>query len=323
MAKTTEGAIQSSPLQQKLRRLYIRFKKAGILWKIVLYILLIALGFVFLYPILYMLTNSFMNVDDLVNPTVQWLPTSFFFGNYEKALEVLQYGSTLLVSVFLVAISSVLQTASCALAGYAFARYEFRGKGLFLGLLLLVFLVPTQVMLVPKYLLFHNYGLLESPLALFVPAALGQGIKAPVFVLIFQQYFKSYPKSFDEAAQLDGAGRLRVFLRIAIPVCIPAFVVAFLFSFVWYWNETTQAGTLLGQGTVFGLQLRTLPMRLTTFVDEYNRLYPSSDGSTINKINESIRMAGTILTIAPLVALYCVLQRQFVEGIESSGITGE
>lgn len=260
MAKTTEGVVQSSPLQQKLRQLYIRFKKAGILWKIVLYILLIALGFVFLYPILYMLTNSFMGVDDLVNPTVQWLPTSFFLGNYEKALKVLQFGSTLLVSVFLVAISSCLQTASCALAGYAFARYDFRGKGLFLGLLLLVFLVPTQVMLVPKYLLFHNYGLLESPLALFVPAALGQGIKAPVFVLIFQQYFKSYPKSFDEAAQLDGAGRLRVFLRIAIPVCVPAFVVAFLFSFVWYWNETTQAGMLLGQGAIFGQQLRTLPM---------------------------------------------------------------
>ncbi|HHV50385.1 MAG TPA: carbohydrate ABC transporter permease [Clostridiales bacterium] len=294
-----------------------KLKKLKISKKIVLYALLMALGYVYIYPVLYMIVSSLMTMDDLVNPTVTWVPTEFFLGNYRKAVRVLHFGESLFTSVFLAFVSSLLQTLSCSLAGYAFARHNFPGKKFYFALMIGIFLIPSQVMTVPKYLLFDTYKLLNSELALFVPAAFGQGIKSTIFVLIFYQAFRSYPQSFDEAAQLDGAGRLKVFLKIAVPVCLPAFVIAFLFSFVWYWNETYQSSLLLGS------EIRTLPMRLNAFVQEYSRLYPTSDGSEINKINESIRMAGTILTIVPLLVLYSVLQKQFVEGIESSGITGE
>ena len=151
----------------------------------------------------------------------------------------------------------------------------------------------------------------------FLPALTGQGLKSAIFVLIFYQFFHSSPRSLDEAAQIDGAGKIKVFFQIALPMCTAAIVVAFLFSFVWYWNETYQSGIFYGQ------VIRTLPMRLQGFVDEYSRLYPASKTGDGNRINESIRMAGTLLTISPLVILYAFLQRQFVESIEKTGIIGE
>ena len=116
---------------------------------------------------------------------------------------------------------------------------------------------------------------------------------------------------------MDGANKLKIFLRIALPMAGPAIIVSLLFSFIWYWNETTQSGLF------FGSKIQTLPMRLQSFVDSYSRLYPITDGSTKNRINEAIRLAGTLLTISPLIVVYILLQKQFVEGLEHSGITGE
>jgi len=98
---------------------------------------------------------------------------------------------------------------------------------------------------------------------------------------------------------------------------IPAIVVSLLFSFVWYWNETYLSGLF------FGNAIQTLPMKLQSFVDAYSRMYPVSDASLANRLNEGIRMAATLITIIPLLILYALLQKQFVESIDRTGITGE
>jgi multiple sugar transport system permease protein len=124
------------------------------------------------------------------------------------------------------------------------------------------------------------------------------------------------PNALEEAAQLDGAGYVRVFTTIAIPMAVPAIIISFLFSFVWYWNETYLASLY------FGNELTTLPLQLKKFVATYQQLYANEE-TTGQSINEAINMAGTVLTILPLLVVYFLTQKWFVEGIDRSGITGE
>ncbi|SKA87856.1 carbohydrate ABC transporter membrane protein 2, CUT1 family [Clostridium sp. USBA 49] len=289
----------------------------SILKKIVVYALLAGIGFVYLYPLIYMIVTSLMGSSDLINPTVRWVPSKVYFGNFKISFKVLQADKALLTSIIMAGIPAIFQTASCAVIGYGFARFEFPLKKMWFILLIAAFIIPAQVTMIPKYILFDAYGMINTPLPSFLPAILGQGIKGSIFVLIFYQFFRSYPIVLDEAAEIDGASKFTTFFKIALPMSIPAIVVAFIFSFVWYWNETYLAGIF------YGKVIQTLPMRLQTFVDSYSRLYPTSDGSTVNRLNESIRMAGTLITIIPLIVMYLFLQKQFVESVDKAGITGE
>ena len=291
--------------KQRLKRL------AG---RLLTYFILIGIGVVFLHPILYMLVNSFKSVGDLVNPTIEWIPTKLYLGNYKAALDVLEYGKSMGVTIALVGVATICQTISCALAGYALARHDLPLKKLWIVMMILSFLTPSSITLIPKYLMFNTYGLIGNPLSVLLPAILGQGVNSAIIVLVFFNFFSRYPRSFDEAARLDGASGLTIFFKVAVPICIPAVIVSLLFSFVWIWNETYVSGLLLGNS------MRTLPMKLQSFVEEYSRL---QGAGAENKINESLQLAATILVIAPLMLLYVALQRHFIEGIESAGITGE
>lgn len=306
-------------------KLYLKLKRAilgsgkedGIAKRIVVYALLMGIGFVFLYPILFMIPNSIMDMEDLVNPTVSWIPTRIFVGNFAIAFKVLDASKALWISILMSILPAVFQTAVCAFVGYGFARFDFPLKKLWIFMLVIAFIVPAQVTLVPRYMMFDAYSMINTPLPSILPALLGQGIKGSIFVLIFFQFFRTYPKVLDEAAEIDGAGTFGIFFKIALPMAIPAIVVSFLFSFVWYWNETYLAGIF------FGRTIQTLPMKLQSFVASYTKMFPSSDGSTANRLNESIRMAGTLITIAPLLIMYLILQKQFVESVDKTGITGE
>ena len=284
--------------------------------KAVFYFLLVDIGFVYLYPILYMISTSLLPTSDLINPTVNWVPTYLDISNFVHVFQTLEYPRAFLNTVLLAGGASLLQTMSCSMAGYALARYRVPLKRFWILALLLVFIVPTSLILVPQYVLFNNYHLIGTLWSIMLPATLGQGIKSSLFILIFMQSFASYPRAYDEAAQLDGAGLLRVFFKIALPMARGAIVLSLLFSFVWYWNETAKAGMYLNGKFI------TLPLQL----EKFNTLYGSSAaaaGSVMNRLNERVEMAATLLVILPLVVLYLFLQKQFVKGIEEAGITGE
>ena len=282
---------------------------------LVRYAVLMGIGFIFLYPILYMVVNSFKSVEDLVNPAVEWLPTGFCFDNFLKAYKTLDFGNSFVNSVITSAIPAVFQTMACAVVGYGLARFPVPGKKLIVGLIVASFVVPAQITLIPRYLMFSNYNMLNTILPQILPALFGQGLKSSIFILVFQNFFRSYPLALDEAAYLDGAGILTVFFKVALPLARPAIVVTMLFSFVWYWNETTQAALL------FGTVIKTLPMKLGSFASSYTNLYGTTGSHST--VNEAISLAGTFLSILPLLVLYIILQKQFVESIEKVGITGE
>jgi multiple sugar transport system permease protein len=319
-------SLNQTSLKTKARNRMIKVKRFlfgigesdGFILKTVIYLLLIGIGFVFLYPVLYMLINSMMSLEDLVNTMVKWVPTSLHLENYKVAFEVLDYPKTLLQSFVVAGVPSIFQCISCAIVGYGFARFEFPLKRTLFVIMLATFIVPSTLTMIPNYILFNEYGLLGSLKSFIYPALLANGIKSSLFILIYFQFFKQLSNSIEEAAQIDGANQWTIFYRLAIPMAVPAIIIVFLFSFVWYWNEAFLASLYLGDS------FTTLPLELQRFVDSFAKKFPASAGVTgQNAINEAIKMAGTVLTILPMLVVYFFLQRWFVEGIDRTGVTGE
>lgn len=288
----------------------------GLVFNILLYLMLIAIGFVYLYPLLFMFVTSLKSPTDLLNPMVQWIPTEFYLGNYEKAYRVLDYPNTLMSSILISVLPSVLQAAVCSLVGYGLARYEFRGKKVIFFLILATFVIPPQNTVIPQMLTYRSYGLLGNILALILPAVMGQGFRSAIFILIFYQTFVSLPKALEEAARLDGASDVQIFLRIALPAAAPAYIISIIFSTVWYWNETYLTVIFLEGG------IQSLPMQLAKFVQAYENLYPPGTVNIFDRLNEAVKLSGTFLNILPLLVMYFILQKWFVESVERTGLAG-
>lgn len=313
----TELKMSKKLDKHKVRQFFLGSKeKRGVIPTFFLYFILIALAFIFLYPILYMVVNCFFSPDDLIDPSVTWLPTKLYLGNFVKAFETLNFLPSFGTSFYMSIIPSLLQLVATSLVGFGLARFEFPLKNFWLVMVIATFLIPTTVMTIPRYTMYDTYGMLKTVLPFFVPAAFGQGIRSAIFILIFYAFFSSYPISFDEAAELDGAGKFKIYYKIAMPAASGAIVLCLLFSFVWYWNETADL-------SLFSPNIETLPRQLQSFGDRYSAIYGGTGEGLENRWNESISLAGTLLSILPTVILYLVLQKQFVESVERSGITGE
>ena len=304
--------------------------KLGLGVKCFLYVMLTSLGFVYVYPILHMGVTSFKSLTDLLDPSVQWLPHQLSLDNYQKALEVMGFREHLMDTLLVSFLPSLFQTVSCALAGYAFARFRFRGKNIWLACVLLTFIVPFPVLMVPTYTLYSDYGILGSILTMILPAATGQGLRSAIFILIYKAFYEQTPASLDEAARVDGASEKRIFFTIGVPLGLPAMLTTFLFSFVWYWNETYTTSLYMGNAALGDTRsVSTLLKELSKFEDSYKAYlekvsgWSAKMGGAASIQNEAVTMAGTILTILPLLIIYFCLQRYFTEAIDRSGITGE
>jgi multiple sugar transport system permease protein len=185
----------------RLKRFFLGSRTTyGLIFNIILYMLLIAIGFVYLYPLLFMFVTSMKSAPDLLNPMVQWVPTEIYFGNYVKAFRVLDYPNTLLSSILISLVPSVVQAAVCSVIGYGLARYRFWGKNFMFMLILATFIIPAQTTIIPQMLTYKSLGLLGNILSLILPALMGQGFRSAIFILIFYQTFLSLPKVLEEAA---------------------------------------------------------------------------------------------------------------------------
>ncbi len=295
-------------------------EKGGFVKKFATYSLLICIGFIYIYPLLYMLSTSFMSRDDLLDSSVKWIPSSLYTQNYVDAAKSMDFWASFGKGFLIAGLPTICNIFICMMVGYGFARYEFRGKKIMMGILIFSYILPRQVTMIPTYVLYNNMKILGTLYSFLLPALFGNGLNAPIFILIFYQFFKQIPKVLTEAAALDGAGHFKTFFRIAIPSAIPAIITVLLFSFVWYWNES-----YLTELYVQGLSGKSIWTNLVVQLKNFDTSFSTraSVGDTATALSESVRMAATTLSVLPLLIIYFILQKQFVESIDRSGITGE
>ncbi len=284
----------------------------GLLFRVFLYLILVDTAFIYLKPVLYMVTTMVKDTSSLLDPSVIWVPRTIYLGHLQEAAALIHYARSFGLSVLLSLSTAVFQTISCALAGYAFARLEFPFKKLWFAALLFTFIMPPQVTILPSILMFKELGWLNTFWPMVVPALFGHGLKGALFVIIFRQFFSTLPKELEEAARIDGASMFRLFFRVMLPISRSAMVVVFLFSLVWSWNDAYYpAMYMLGaQDVPLSVSLSRLSASLAG----------DAEGGGTSVFAEPIKMAGSFLIIFPVLIIYGFAQRWFVEGVERTGL---
>jgi len=288
----------------------VRLKVRRHLATILRWLVLLELAYVFLFPVLFMLSTSFKPLIELSNPTVRWIPRNPTADGYVLALEHLNYFRSLPVSIVTSGIAAIGQTLVGALVGYGFARLPFPGRRLLFGLLLFTIIVPPQMVMIPQFMLYSRLNWMNTYLPLLVPTYLGFGVRGGILLVVYRQFFKGLPFELEDSAAVDGAGPLRIFWQIMLPLAKPAILVVFLFSFVWTWNDSL--------GPIMALRnqdLYTLPQ----WMFNMTRLLTSSS-FTYYYVGENLFMAAVTLTIAPLLLLFLVTQRYFTRSIDRTGL---
>lgn len=326
----------------------LRYTKVGtkVIYSIFRYILLIAIGFIILYPLLYMIVTSIMSPSAYNNSTRVWIPTELnAVDNFSKAIEALDYGRAFLNTIKYEVISALLEVASCAVIGYGFARFNFKGKKIFTAILFLTILVPDMMVLIPRMVNYSNLDFLfigrgieklvqaignlfgadlsgfditpnvvDTGWTMWLPSLLGVGLRSGILIYIYIQFFSGLPRELEEAAWVDGAGPFKTFLKIAVPSSSVVFITVLVFSLIWHWNDSTLSGMYFTSNYPLATGLSTIEIYLGQKWGIYIR-QGTPQGA-------SILMASCILFVVPMLIFYMIVQRGFIESIDRVGITG-
>lgn len=300
--------------KQKLVRKSIRFTIS-----LVLYLCLIGLAFVFIFPFLYMIVTSCKSPQDLNDISVTWLINEVRFSNFTTAFEKLDYVSRLSNTVFVVILSVIGHIFSCAFIGYGFARYKFKFKSFWFALLILTIIIPSETIIVPLYILFGRMGWVGTYLPIIIPCYIGFGLRGALFVFIYNQFFLSLPKALEEAAAIDGAGPIRTFFSIALPNAKASSLITLVLGIVWHWNDTFEPSMYIEKQSSYLLP-QFLP-NLYSMISNNVSVDSMMDNNAVI-YNEAVAMAATALVIIPLIVFYMFVQSKFMVSVERSGLTG-
>jgi multiple sugar transport system permease protein len=278
-----------------------------------------------------------MEQQDLYDATVISIPRHFSTSNYQISMQLLNYWTTMLQTTIFLVISAVLQVAACTLAAYGFARYRFPGRNVLFMCVFLIIVVPPQTIMSSIYLNFQffdvfglvklftgrNINLLSTLTGYLLLSATAMGLKSGLYIFLLRQYFRGVPKELEEAAYVDGCGRFYTFARIMLPDAAPMLTSCFLFSFVWQWTDTLFT-------TLFLRSYEMMSLALSKLTDSFYRYWAglnawgSGTGGLMSQppiaYIQAISATGTLLCLAPLVLLYLIAQRAFVESLSQTGI---
>jgi len=315
----------------------IRNKSFDIIYKIFRAVILFGFCFLILQPLLNKISVSFMMEQDLYDATVISIPRNFSTDNYSIAMDLLDYWATLIQTIIIIIISAALQVIACTLAAYGFARYKFPGRSVLFMCVFLIIIVPPQTILSSLYLNFQffdifglvklitgrNINLLGSLTGYLLLSATAMGLKSGLYIFLLRQYFRGVPKELEEAAYVDGCGRLYTFGRIMLPDALPMLTSCFLFSFVWQYTDT-----LFSQ--LFLRSYKMMPIALSRLTESFTRYW-----ATINAVGsggsgimaqppvgyvQAVVATGVLVALVPLIILYLVAQKAFVESLSQTGI---
>lgn len=288
--------------------------------KIGMYVLLLGIAFIFIFPFLFMAVTSIKTNADLLDPTVGWIPKTVKIKNYIMAAQAMQYNKFFFNSLFLTLVATFGHIVSATFIGYGLARYRFRGRNLLFLMVILAIIVPTPTIIIALYMTYSNFGWIGTYLPILVPCFFGFGLKGGLYVFISRQFLLSLPKEMEEAARIDGCNFLAIFLRIVVPIARPLILVMTVLSLVWTWNDYYEPIIFLNSPS-----MQPLPSALTAIInyanmpiEEIMKLYPYINEEDL--FNKATVMAGCAITILPLLFMFSFVQEKFVQGIERTGL---
>jgi len=260
--------------------------------------ILIASALAMVAPFVWQVITSLKSLSSATSVPPSLLPEGRW-DNYSKVFDVLPFGHQFLNTVLMAGLRTIGQVLFCSMAAYAFARLRFPGRNVLFGILLSVLMVPPQLFIIPQYQIMSSLGWLNSLQALVVP-----GLFSAFGVFLLRQFFLGLPKELEEAAAIDGAGPVRIYWSIVLPLARPGLVALALLVLLWSWNDlfwplvvNTDPGKM------------TLSAGLASLQGQFQTDYP-------------VLMAGSLLASLPIIAIFTLLQRQFIQGIATSGIKG-
>ncbi len=263
------------------------------------YVVLVALAIVALAPLLWMLSTSLKSNQNVFSYPPQWIPHDWKFDNYTSLWDDLPMNRWLL-NTFLVSTVVVLgQLLFCSMAAYAFARMQFKGREPLFYLFLASLMVPYQVTLIPAFVLISRLGWIDSYQALIVPQ-----LSTPFGIFMLRQFFMTLPRELEEAARLDGASYWRIYRSILVPLSKPALLAFGVFSFIGMWGDFLWPLIVINSP-----EKMTLTVGLNYLSNSYN-----TDWARL--------MAGDVISLLPLMFIYAIAQRYFIQGIAMTGLKG-
>ena len=329
--KASGAAKQPKQKERKFKKTHTplreRFTKTNILsvlGRIFIYLLLIEISFIIIYPLLTKLSASLMSQEDMYDRTVTFIARHPTVENFVTVFKESDFLISLLHTFIVSMLAAVLQTAICSLTGFGLAKLKSRWGKLVMGIVILSILIPNQVILIPLYLKFRYFDifgiyqlitgsrgptLMNTLWPIIILSITGYGFKNGLYIFILRQFYKGVPEELEEAAAIDGYGTFSTFFRIILPMAIPMMITVFMFAFSWQWTDTFYSGIFFSNYKVLANSIFTMTSATA-----------GSIGATYSA--SMFLHTGVLMAITPLILIYVVAQRWIIGGIERSGLVG-
>lgn len=261
------------------------------------------LGFILIYPILWMISNSFKETNEIFG-SASLLPKRFLIDNYTRGWRYIGRitFTTFFKNSFIYSLAATFGTVfSSALVAFGFARIPFKGKGFWFACMFTTMIIPFQVIMIPQFIIFQKLGWVNTFAPLIVPMFLGQ----PFFIFLMIQFIRNIPVELDESAYLDGCGKFKIFSKIIFPLLKPALITTTIFSFYWRWDDFLGPLLYLNKPKLY-----TVSLALRMFADPTS----STDWGAI--------FAMGTLSLVPILVVFVIFQKHLVAGITTTGLKG-
>ena len=277
-------------------------KTAQRVGRIITYIILIFAAVICLFPFLWMVSTSFKETSEIYKMPPDLIPTNPTVQNYIEGWKGADFGLFFKNSLFITIIATVGTVLSSAFVAYGFARFKARFSGLLFTILLATMMLPMQVTLIPQYLMFNKLGMINTYFPLLIPSWLGGGA---FNIFLFIQFFRTLPKELDEAAKIDGANSFQIFTKIMLPAVKPVMLAVLVMSLVYNWNDFFSPLIYLNDNKKF-----TIAIGL--------QFFKGSQGN----VQIGQMMAMSLVALLPVLVIFAVCQKYFIQGIKMSGLKG-
>lgn len=263
------------------------------------YVVSIVLAVIALIPFLWMISTSLKSRGALMSIPIEWIPAEPTLDGYAKVFSRFPFLRTIGNSLFISVAYTLITLISASMAAFAFAKLRFRGSGAILSVYIATMMIPTQVTMIPLFVVMNRLGLIDSYASVILPSMF-----KPFAVFLLVQQMKTIPNDYIDAARIDGAGLFQTYRKVALPLCIPTLATLAVTTFMESWNDYLWPLLMLTDRNKM-----TLPIALSTLNGQYSTEY-------------NVLMAGSLISMIPIIIIYIAAQKQFKSGLMAGGIKG-